>query len=85
MGKTQENPKGSAERPSAGTGGTALVVEGTAEQREKNRAAVEWLERRQLEYETLSPDQKQELERQWEQFERMMNENHPGPRRVYLD
>ena len=83
MGKVKKDPRGSGGHPASA--GRPVVVEGTPEQREQNRAAIEWLERRQLEYENLTPDQKQELEREWEQFQRMMNENHPGPRKVYLD
>jgi len=62
-----------------------LVVHGTPEQRERNRAALEWLARREAAAAALSPAERQALERDWEAFKRRMNETHSGGRELFRD
>jgi hypothetical protein len=62
-----------------------IVVHGTPEQRERNRAALEWLARREAAAAALSPAERQALERDWEVFKRRMNETHSGGRELYRD
>ena len=62
-----------------------IVVHGTPEQRERNRAALEWLARREAAAAALTPAQREALERDWEEFKRRMNETHSGGRELYRD
>jgi hypothetical protein len=87
MGKLLE-PQRPAEPDDAGSDPSdaePLVVHGTPEQRERNRAALEWLVRRETAAAALSPAERQALERDWETFKRRMNETHSGGRELYRD
>ena len=59
-----------------------IVVHGTPEQRERNRAALEWLARREAASAALSPAEREAFECDWEVFKRRMNETHSGGREL---
>ena len=57
MGKLTQQPHPPGEAGSPNEDGV-LIAHGTPEQREKNRAALEWLGEREAAYEALPPEEK---------------------------
>jgi hypothetical protein len=86
MGKLLE-PKGPADSDSSDdTPDTQpIVVHGTPEQLGRNRAALEWLARREAAASALTAAERHALERDWEEFKRRMNETHSGGRELYRE
>ena len=86
MGKLLE-PKGPTDsnRREDSADDEPIVVQGTPEQRERNRAALEWLARREAAAAALSPAERQAIERDWEEFKQRMNETHSGGREPYRE
>jgi hypothetical protein len=73
-------------KPSPG-GRKFYRVRGTPAQRQKNQPALDLLRRWQHEDAAMSPEQREQAQRDWQEFRRAMNadRDRAGARRVYRD
>ena len=85
MGKTIREPNPAQGPVATDPSDAVLYVRGTAEQREKNQAALEWLRRREEEIAAMTEAEVQEEEREWEAFKHSMNQGRAGYRKLYVD
>lgn len=86
--QTNRETTAGAAPPSGSTNGvdrSGVVVEGTAEQRERNQAALEMLRRWQEEDAARTPEEIRELDEQWERFKKSVNDDRRGYREVIVD
>jgi hypothetical protein len=62
-----------------------IYVSGTAEQREKNKAALDLLKTWEAERAAMTPAEIEQAERDWDVFKKSMNENRMSYRMRYVE
>jgi len=60
-----------------------ITIQGTVEQHRKNRAALEWLRRRQSELVSMSNEDRERGKEEWRVFAESMNQCHDTERIPY--